>query len=84
MAAKSAKQKEPASFEEGLRELEEITGRMEAGVPLDESLQLYERGTFLARHCQHRLDAAEKQIETLSRSADGKLVATPQDAADDD
>ncbi len=86
MAKRSTPQKQPATFEEGLRELEDIAGQMEGGeVALDESLRLYERGTFLIRHCQQRLDQAERQIEELSRGDDGKLVATPQnDGADDD
>ena len=66
-------QEKPASFEAAMEELEQIVARMEAGqVPLDESLGLYERGTFLIRHCQGRLDSAEKQIEELTKGGSGE------------
>lgn len=72
-------QEQPQTFEAALGELEEIVGRMESGqVSLDESLRLYERGTFLIQHCQTRLDTAEKQIERLTRGKDGRLDATPE------
>ncbi len=71
------KQETPATFEEALDELERITAQMERGeVPLDESLRLYARGTFLIRHCQERLDAAEKQIEVLGKGEGGKLTVS--------
>jgi exodeoxyribonuclease VII small subunit len=69
-------QQQPETFEAALGELEEIVQRMEsAEVPLDESLRLYARGTFLISHCQQRLDTAEKQIEQLTRGKDGRLLA---------
>ena len=78
--ATSPEQKPPETFEAALEELESITGRMEAGdVALDESLRLYERGTFLVGFCQKRLDAAERQIEVLGQSPDGKVKAEPYD-----
>ena len=71
-------QDSPETFEAALHELEEIVRRMEGDeVPLDESLRLYERGTFLIGHCQQRLDSAEKQIEALTRGKDGRLVSAP-------
>lgn len=71
-------QKPPETFEAALDELDQITTQMERGeVPLDESLRLYARGTFLIRHCQERLDAAEKQIEVLGKGEGGRLTATP-------
>ena len=68
----------PRSFEEGLRELEQILAEIEGGeVGLEESLARYERGNFLIQHCRSVLNGAEKQIELLSKSADGGLTATP-------
>lgn len=73
-------QKKPETFESAMDELEQIISAMEAGpTPLDESLRLYERGTFLVKHCQHRLDSAESQIRKLSRAQDGSLAAEPVD-----
>lgn len=73
-------QKKPETFESAMDELEQIINAMEAGqTPLDESLRLYERGTFLVKHCQQRLDTAESQIRKLSRAQDGSLVADPME-----
>ena len=68
----------PKSFEEALQELEQILADIEAGeLGLEESLVKYERGNFLIHHCRAVLGQAEKQIELLSKSADGGLTATP-------
>ena len=71
-------QSPPKSFEDALRELEEILGDIEAGeLGLEQSLQKYERGNFLIQHCRGVLNSAEKQIDLLSRTADGGLASTP-------
>jgi exodeoxyribonuclease VII small subunit len=68
----------PKSFEDALRELEEILGEIETGeLGLEQSLQKYERGNFLIQHCRGVLNSAEKQIDLLSRAADGSLASTP-------
>ena len=73
----------PKTFEEALGELEQILADMEGGeLGLEESLVKYERGTFLLQHCRGVLGAAEKQIEMLSRSADGGSQAGPTAQAD--
>lgn len=70
----------PKSFEEALAELEQILSAIEGGeVGLEESLVRYERGNFLIQHCRGVLNAAERQIEVLSKSADGGIVSTPED-----
>ncbi len=64
----------PKSFEDALRELEQILAEIEGGqVGLEESIARYERGTFLIQHCRGVLGQAEKQIELLSKGADGSL-----------
>jgi exodeoxyribonuclease VII small subunit len=68
----------PKSFEEALHELESILTEIESGqIGLEESLAKYERGNFLIQHCRGVLGVAEKQIELLSRSAEGDLVRAP-------
>ena len=68
----------PRTFEEALSELEQILNEIESGqVGLEESLARYERGNFLIQHCRTVLNAAEKQIELLTKSADGSLQSTP-------
>jgi len=65
------------SFEQALRALEDIVRRLESGdVPLEESIDLYERGEQLRKHCQARLDSAQARIEKIVAGPDGKAVAT--------
>jgi exodeoxyribonuclease VII small subunit len=70
------------SFEQALRALEDVVRRLETGeVPLEESIDLYERGEQLRKHCQARLDAAQARIEKIVAGPDGKAVGTePFDA----
>lgn len=70
------------NFEDALKALEEVVRKLEGGeVPLDESIDLYERGEALRKHCQARLDAAQARIEKIVASPDGKPAATePFDA----
>jgi exodeoxyribonuclease VII small subunit len=70
----------PKNFEEALRELEKILSEIEGGqVGLEESLLKYERGNFLIQHCRGILSGAEKQIELLSKQADGDIKSEPLD-----
>jgi len=72
----------PKSFEDALRELEQILSEIENGeVGLEESLVKYERGNFLIQHCRAVLGQAEKQIELLSKGADGSLQSEPLEDA---
>ncbi|HEX8915458.1 MAG TPA: exodeoxyribonuclease VII small subunit [Humisphaera sp.] len=80
----------PKSFEEALRELEGILQQIEGGeLGLEDSLSKYERGNFLIQHCRGVLNAAEKQIELVSGSAEGGVTTSPlavegEDDEDDD
>jgi len=59
------------TFEEAQRELEEIVQRLERGdAPLDQALELWQRGEELYRFCKERLDAAEGTIEELASRAE--------------
>jgi exodeoxyribonuclease VII small subunit len=67
----------PRSFEEALRELEQILAQIEGGeLGLEESLVKYERGNFLIQYCRGVLGQAEKQIELLGKAPDGGLSST--------
>jgi exodeoxyribonuclease VII small subunit len=53
-------------FEDAMKELETILQKMERGdLRLEESLQLFERGTELTRQCRQSLDAAELRVRNL-------------------
>lgn len=65
------------SFEEALKELESIVGRLESGeAQLQEAIDLYERGDQLRRQCAARLDAAQARIEAIRTDADGRPTGT--------
>lgn len=54
------------SFEEALKQLEEIVQRLESGrVELEESIAIYERGAALKSHCETKLKDAEARIEKI-------------------
>ena len=57
--------KEP-TFEEAYRQLEDIVRKLEAGgLPLEDSISLYEEGMRLAKLCGDQLDAAELRITRI-------------------
>jgi exodeoxyribonuclease VII small subunit len=54
-------------FEAAITELETIVKKLEEGdLPLETSLQLYERGVHLSRFCHAQLEEAERRIEILN------------------
>jgi len=56
------------SFEEAIKELTEIVGKIEQGeIALQDSLQQYERGMALIKHCRTILKQAEERIEKISK-----------------
>jgi len=61
------------SFEDALKRLEEIVRTLERGeAPLDKSIELYQEGDKLKRHCEARLKAAQARIEQIAFGSDGK------------
>jgi exodeoxyribonuclease VII small subunit len=61
------------SFENALQQLEQIVGKLEQGsVPLEDSIELYERGEALKERCAALLGAAEARIQKITLSADGR------------
>lgn len=62
------------SFENALKELEEIVGKLEkGGLSLNQSLALFERGVKLARFLKQELEKAEKKIEILLKDEEGEV-----------
>ncbi len=58
--------KEPA-FEDSFRQLEDIVRKLETGgLPLDESVSLFEEAMRLAKACNARLDTAELRITQIT------------------
>jgi exodeoxyribonuclease VII small subunit len=56
------------SFEEAIKELGGIVQKIEQGeIPLQDSLEQYEKGMALIKHCKGILQKAEKRIERISK-----------------
>lgn len=71
-------------FEAAIAELEGIVKKLEEGdLPLETSLQLYERGVHLSRFCHSQLEEAERRIEVLNERGQVK-PAPPMLEEDDD
>ena len=73
---------ESMSFEDAIRELEQVVGRLEKGdVALEESIALYERGAALRARCEKKLGEAEEKVARITLGADGAPKGTaPLDA----
>lgn len=70
------------SFEDALRKLEQIVGRLESGeAPLQEAIDLYDLGDKLRRQCEARLNSAQARIEAIRTDADGRANGTTPFAA---
>ena len=60
------------SFEEAMKELEQVVGQLERGdVALEASIALYERGAELKKRCETKLNEAEEKVAALTLDADG-------------
>lgn len=57
---------EDITFEKACSELEKIVSKLEKGsVSLEQSLELYEKGTKLAALCHEKLNKAQLKIEEI-------------------
>ncbi|MEL6264647.1 MAG: exodeoxyribonuclease VII small subunit [Pseudomonadota bacterium] len=69
------------SFEAALEELTKVVDQLEGGeVPLDRSIQLYERGEALRTHCEKALGEAELKVERIVAQRGGGAATEPFDA----
>ncbi len=75
---------EELSFEESLRQLEDIVSLLEGGqLGLSESLAQYEQGVKCLKFCYRQLERAERKIELLSGvDAEGRVQTQPFAEAD--
>jgi len=74
----TAKETLPTSFEESLKELEQIVRRMESGgQDLYRSIADYERGMALKSLCEKRLNEAKLKVEKIVKAQDGKIKTEP-------
>ncbi|MGD9952644.1 MAG: exodeoxyribonuclease VII small subunit [Burkholderiales bacterium] len=68
-----------ATFEKALAELEKLVAQMEGGkLSLEQALEAHRRGLELARFCQERLEAAQRQVKVLEGEVLKKLAVEPE------
>ena len=65
------------SFEVAMAELEEIVRKLESGeVGLEDSIEMYSRGSHLKQHCEAKLRAASERVEKIVVGGSGDAVGT--------
>ena len=68
------------SFEDALSELEAIVARLERGdAPLEESIEIYQRGAKLKKYCEGKLKDAQLKVDKIVLGADGSVKSEPLD-----
>jgi exodeoxyribonuclease VII small subunit len=74
-----ATKRDTQTFEQLYQRLEETVEKLErGGLPLEQSIALFEEGMELAKHCQEILDKAEQRIVKLRESfAEPSLAQAP-------
>lgn len=62
------------SFEDSLKKLEGIVGRLEQGdVPLEDAIRLYEEGIGLSKVCAEKLSRIELTLKRLEKDLEGNF-----------
>ncbi len=65
-------------FESALKSLEDIVAQLESGdLTLDRALELFEEGIKVSCYCGSKLDEAERKVEVLMKTADGRVKEMP-------
>jgi exodeoxyribonuclease VII small subunit len=69
------------SFEEALGQLETLVKRLEEGrLPLDEAVQVFEKGAALKAHCEQKLQAAKLKVDQVVGLSAGEATLEPFEA----
>ena len=56
------------NFEDSIKQLTDIVSKIEQGqIPLEDSIEQYEKGMGLIAHCREILKKAEDRIEKISK-----------------
>ncbi|WP_420724557.1 exodeoxyribonuclease VII small subunit [Hwanghaeella sp. LZ110] len=64
------------SFEQAMAELESIVRGLESGdIELEASIEAYERGAALKKHCEKKLAGAKARIEKITVGSNGTIKA---------
>ncbi len=61
------------SFEEAMGQLEKIVDALDSGdVSLEKSIDIYEQGAALQKHCEDKLKQAEMRVQKIVSDTGGK------------
>lgn len=73
------------SFEQSLKQLEQIVRELESGdLPLELALKKFEEGMDLSKFCSQKLEETERRITQLMQNSSGAIVEKPFPAPDDE
>ena len=60
----TTKIKQPANFEDAMRELDALVSGMDGGeLALEQALAAYQRGAYLVKYCQAQCQAVQEQMK---------------------
>ncbi len=63
------------NFEEAITELGDIVRKLDSGqIPLDEAMELFEKGVGLTKDCNKMLDEAEQKVEILLKNSKDEVA----------
>ncbi len=63
------------SYEEAIIELEKIVQKLESGnASLDESIELYTKGSELKEYCEKKLNMAEEKISKITKNQENEIL----------
>ena len=69
---------EKMSFEKAMAELESIVSDLENGsIELEESIEKYQRGIQLKKHCDQKLKEANMKIDQIEIDKNGNVTEKP-------
>jgi len=72
------------SYEAGIKELEKLVASLEKeDLPLEKSVELYEKGVALASRLNLVLQKAEEKVKLINRDAKGKVQITEFEAQEE-
>ena len=73
------------SFEQSLKQLEQIVHEMESGeLPLEQAIRKFEEGIELSKFCAQKLEETERKITLLMQASSGAVVEKPFAPAGED
>jgi exodeoxyribonuclease VII small subunit len=73
------------SFEQSLKQLEQIVHELESGeLQLEQAIRKFEEGIELSKFCAQKLEETERKITLLMQESNGAVVEKPFTPAGED